>query len=88
MAGRLSGKVKVSATEWLFAVLIIWKKKLLLLYIPMPSACIGWRKEISIWKKIVCGPGEVAVAVHTGCIEAFPCIYVEGDVICSDKDGL
>ena len=42
-------------------------------------------KKYSFGKKIVCGPGEVAVGVHTGCIEAFPCIYVEGEVICSDK---
>lgn len=27
LAGRLSGKAKDSATAWLFAVLIIWKKK-------------------------------------------------------------
>ena len=42
-------------------------------------------KKYPFGKKIVCGPGEVAVGVHTGCIEAFPCIYVEGEVICSDK---
>lgn len=85
LAGRLSGKAKDSATVWLFAVLIIWKRNFLYCIFQGNRACTGRRKEIPIWKKITCGPGEVAIAVHAGCIEAFPCIYVEGDVICSDK---
>lgn len=39
-------------------------------------------------KTITCGPGEVSISVHAGCIEAFPSIYVEGEVICSDKGWL
>ena len=46
---------------------------------------LAGEKKYPFGKKITCGPGEVAIAVHTGCIEAFPCIYIEGDVICSDK---
>ena len=46
---------------------------------------LAGEKKYPFGKKITCGPGEVAIAVHAGCIEAFPCIYVEGDVICSDK---
>lgn len=33
---------------------------------------------------ILCGPGKVRVSVHAGCIETFPSIYVEGDVIYSN----
>ena len=45
---------------------------------------LAGEKKYPFGKKITCGPGEVAIAVHAGCIEAFPCIYIEGDVICSD----
>ena len=36
-------------------------------------------------KMITAGPGKVRISVHAGCIEEFPCIYVQGDEICSDK---
>lgn len=39
-------------------------------------------------KKIACGPGEISVFVHAACIEKFPTIYIEGDVICSDEQWL
>ena len=45
---------------------------------------LAGEKKYPFGKKITCGPGEVTVAVHAGCVEAFPCIYIEGDVICSD----
>lgn len=35
-------------------------------------------------QKITCGPGKVMVVIHIGRIEAFPSVYVEGDVIHSD----
>lgn len=35
-------------------------------------------------QKILCGPGKIKISVHAGCIETFPSIYVEGDVIRSD----
>ena len=44
---------------------------------------LAGEKKYPFGKKITCGPGEVTVAVHAGCVEAFPCIYIEGDVICS-----
>lgn len=43
---------------------------------------LAGEKKYPFGKKITCGPGEVTVAVHAGCVEAFPCIYIEGDVGC------
>lgn len=34
--------------------------------------------------EILCEAGDVSVSVHTGCVEAFPSIYVKGEIICSD----
>lgn len=34
--------------------------------------------------RITCGPGEVRISVHAGRIDAFPSVYIEGEVICSD----
>lgn len=34
---------------------------------------------------IVCGPGQVSISIHTGCIESFPSIYIKGEVIRSDE---
>ena len=42
-------------------------------------------KKYPFGKMITAGPGKIRVSVHAACIEAFPCIYVQGDVICSDK---
>lgn len=46
---------------------------------------LAGEKKYPFGKKILCGPGSVAVSVHAGCIEAFPSIYVEGEVIRSDR---
>lgn len=35
-------------------------------------------------KTITCAPGTVRISVHAGCIEAFPSIYIKGDMIYSD----
>lgn len=52
------------------------------------SRAIGYvlagEKKYPFGRKITCGPGEISVSVHAGCIEAFPSMYIEGDVICSD----
>lgn len=45
----------------------------------------GKEKKYPFGKIIVCGPGYVRVSVHAGCIETFPAIYIEGDMICSDS---
>ena len=45
-------------------------------------------KKYPFGREITAGPGKVRISVHAGCIEAFPCIYVKGDVICSDKGWL
>lgn len=34
--------------------------------------------------QVTCPAGETAVAVHAGCIEEFPSIYITGETICSD----
>ena len=46
---------------------------------------LAGEKKYPFGKEILCGPGEVDVSVHAGCIEAFPNIYVKGDIICSDE---
>lgn len=42
-------------------------------------------KKYPLGEKILCGTGRQAISVHVGCIETFPSIYVEGEVIRSDK---
>ena len=39
-------------------------------------------------QKITCPPGKIRISVHAACIEAFPSIYVAGDVIRSDEGWL
>ena len=34
---------------------------------------------------VICPAGETVIAVHAGCIEEFPSIYIDGEVICSDE---
>ena len=45
-------------------------------------------KKYPFGRKITCNPGEILVSVHAACIEKFPAIYIEGDVICSDGEWL
>lgn len=33
---------------------------------------------------VTCPAGEIRISIHAGCIEAFPSVYIEGDVIRSD----
>ena len=42
-------------------------------------------KKYPFGKKITVGPGKVRISIHAGCVEAFPCAYVQGEVIHSDK---
>ncbi len=42
-------------------------------------------KKYPFGKKITAGPGKVRISIHAGCVEAFPCAYVQGEVIHSDK---
>lgn len=49
---------------------------------------VSWEngeKKYPFGKKITAGPGKVKVSIHAGCVEAFPCAYVQGEVIHSDK---
>lgn len=41
-------------------------------------------KKYPFGEKISCGPGNVKIAVHAGCIETFPSIYIKGNVVYSD----
>ena len=34
---------------------------------------------------VTCPAGEVRISIHAGCIESFPSVYIEGDVIRSDN---
>ena len=36
-------------------------------------------------QEVICSAGEAVIAVHAGCIEEFPSIYIQGEVICSDE---
>ena len=47
---------------------------------------LAGEKKYPFGTKIVCEAGEVSVAIHVGCIEMFPSVYIEGDVICSDPN--
>lgn len=53
------------------------------------SKAIGYvlagEHKYAFGETIVCSPGKVQIAVHAGCIECFPSIYIKGDVIYSDK---
>jgi len=42
-------------------------------------------KKYAFGQTVKCGAGRVAISVHAGCIETFPSIYIEGDVVCSDS---
>ncbi|MEY8332752.1 amylo-alpha-1,6-glucosidase [Lachnospiraceae bacterium 47-T17] len=42
-------------------------------------------KKYPFGETVTCGPGTVKLAIHAGCIETFPSIYIKGDVICSDE---
>lgn len=45
---------------------------------------LAGEKKYPFGSRISCGPGEIRISVHGGCIAAFPSIYIEGDVIRSD----
>lgn len=54
------------------------------------SKAVGYvlvgEKKYPFGTGISCGPGQVKISVHAGRIEAFPSIYIQGEVIYSDKD--
>ena len=53
------------------------------------SRAVGYvlvgEKKYPFGTQISCGPGEVRIAVHAGCVETFPSIYIEGDAVRSDE---
>lgn len=42
-------------------------------------------KKYPFGEKISCGPGNVKISVHAGCIESFPSIYIKGNAVYSDS---
>lgn len=53
-----------------------------------PENVIGYvlagEKKYPFGTKIECEQGDISISVHAGCIEVFPSIYIEGEVIYSD----
>ena len=43
------------------------------------------RRNIPLEKRLQQVREKVKVSIHAGCVEAFPCAYVQGEVIHSDK---
>ena len=41
-------------------------------------------KKYPFGQEIICPAGEIQISIHAARIEAFPCVYIQGDVICSD----
>lgn len=42
-------------------------------------------KKSPFGRRVECGPGTAAISIHAACIEAFPSVYIEGDVVFSDR---
>lgn len=42
-------------------------------------------KKYPFGTRITCMPGLISISIHAGCIEAFPSIYIDGEVIHSDE---
>lgn len=46
---------------------------------------LAGEKKYPFGQRIICPEGEIQISIHAARIDAFPCVYVEGDVVCSDK---
>ena len=46
---------------------------------------LAGEKKYSFGQRIVCSKGDVRISIHAARIDAFPSVYVEGNVIRSDK---
>lgn len=49
---------------------------------------LAGEKKYPFGQKIVCPKGEISISIHAARIDAFPSVYVEGEVIRSDKGWL
>ena len=54
-------------------------------YVLVQELSFDREKKYPLGQKVTCGPGSVKISVHLGKIEAFPSVYIKGDVIFSDK---
>lgn len=43
-------------------------------------------KKYPFGQWISCETGEIKISIHAGCVEAFPSVFIDGEVICSDLD--
>ena len=91
MAGRHSGKARASCNRVAFRRTYELKQETSFTVFSnaIGHVLVTWEngeKKYPFGKKITAGPGKVKVSIHAGCVEAFPCAYVQGgEVIHSDK---
>lgn len=45
---------------------------------------LAGERKYAFGQTITCPPGKIRISVHCGCVEAFPSIYIAGDIIRSD----
>lgn len=53
------------------------------------SQAIGYvlvgESKYSFGQRVTCPAGEIVISIHAGRIDAFPSVYIDGDIICSDE---
>lgn len=54
-------------------------------YVLVQELSLDREKKYPLGTKISCGPGTVRISIHLAKIEAFPSVYVKGELIYSDK---
>lgn len=54
-------------------------------YVLVQELSLDREKKYPLGTKIFCGPGTVRISIHLAKIEAFPSVYVKGELIYSDK---
>lgn len=54
-------------------------------YVLVQELSLDREKKYPLGTKISCGPGTVRISIHLAKIEAFPSVYVKGELIYSDR---
>lgn len=54
-------------------------------YVLVQELSLDRERKYPLGTKISCGPGTVRISIHLAKIEAFPSVYVKGELIYSDK---
>lgn len=65
---------------------ILEQKTTFTVYSKAVGFVLAGEKKYPFGTRIMCGPGEISISVHAARIEAFPSIYIEGDIIYSDGE--